>query len=105
MGYCLFLYCKQGWRSLEIPLGHTNDVHWAGIIACAARRATKDSESLGQSESQSEFVQIDNLRPDRVAISAATKKIGILEFCRPSDSFPDQLLSAYDRKKSQICNC
>ena len=58
----------------------------------------RGSESLGQPESQPELVRIDNLRPDGVAISHATKKIGILEFCRPSDSFPDQLLSAYDRK-------
>ena len=58
----------------------------------------RGSESLGQSESQPELVRIDNLRPDSVAISAATKKIGTLEFCRPSDSFPDQLFSAFNHK-------
>ena len=58
----------------------------------------RGSEPLGQSESQPELVRIDNLRPDGVAISHTAKKIGILEFCRPSDSFPDQLLSAHDRK-------
>ena len=57
-----------------------------------------NSESLRQPESQSELVKIDTLRPDGVAISAVKKRIGILEFCRPSDSFPDQLLAAYDRK-------
>ena len=51
-----------------------------------------------QPELQSELVQIDTLRSDGVPISAVTKKIGIQEFCRPSDSFSDQLLAAYDCK-------
>ena len=45
-----------------------------------------ESLSLG---TPTKLVRMDNLLPDSVAISAANKKIGILEFCRPSDSFPD----------------
>ena len=33
-----------------------------------------------------------------MAISAVKKEIGILEFSRPSDNFPDQLLSTNDHK-------
>ena len=40
----------------------------------------------------------DNLRPDGVAICVMGKKIGILEICRPFNSFSDQLQVAHDSK-------
>ena len=47
---------------------------------------------------KSNLVREDELRPDGVAVSVMSKKIGILEFCRPSDSFPDQLNVVHGRK-------
>jgi hypothetical protein len=55
----------------------------------------EDCELLGQPPAR---VRVDSLRPDGVAVSEVSKKIGILEFCRPSDSHPGQLEAAYARK-------
>ena len=50
------------------------------------------------SEQSLKKVCVSNLRPDGIAVSEASKQIAILEFCRPSDTCPDQLKAAYDRK-------
>ena len=61
-------------------------------------RQEQQQEGCVELRPTSNLVRVDNLRPDGVAVSVKNKRIGILEFCRPSDSFPDQLKAAHDRK-------
>ena len=42
--------------------------------------------------------ELARLKPDGLAVNVALRSIVILEFCRPSDSHPGQLLAAFERK-------
>ena len=70
---------------------------WTGLVL-----SSDQLEEFRQGEAPSEQslkkVCVSNLRPDGIAVSEASKQIAILEFCRPSDTCPDQLKAAYDRK-------
>ena len=70
---------------------------WAGLELLPVQ-SEQQQESGVILDKEFKLVKVDNLWPDGVAISVVGKKIGILEFCRPSDSFPEQLQAAHDHK-------
>ena len=45
-----------------------------------------------------DMVSVDRLQPDLVIVSRALKKIGLVEVCRPTDEFSEQLIAAETRK-------
>ena len=70
---------------------------WTGLDLSPVHQE-QQQEGCVELRPTSNLVRVNKLRPDCVAISVRNKRIGILEFCRPSDSFPDQLNVVHGRK-------
>ena len=68
------------------------------VAAQSVRQARPEQQ--GQIEDP---VHLDRWQPDWVLFSSADKKIAIVDLCRPSDMFHEQLTAAFIRKKRNYC--
>jgi hypothetical protein len=89
-----------------------HDLSWAPITHFIAKHAGPDwtfqwGKTMASSgfnlesvsvEGTAQAAEVSRLKPDGLAINSKSRRILILEYCRPSDSHPAQIQAAYYRK-------